>query len=49
MRGNGDRFRSELLSRGGSLDPMRAFENFRGRAPEIEPLLVRRGLDSVTD
>ena len=43
-RANGDHFRAELLSRGGSLDAMRAFENFRGRAPEIEPLLVRRGL-----
>jgi peptidyl-dipeptidase Dcp len=44
LRANGDRFRRELLSRGGSVDPLRAFENFRGRAPEIEPLLVRRGL-----
>jgi peptidyl-dipeptidase Dcp len=44
LRANGDRFRRELLSRGGSLDPLRAFENFRGRAPEIEPLLIRRGL-----
>ena len=43
-RENGDHFRSTLLSRGGSLDPMRAFENFRGRAPRIEPLLTRRGL-----
>jgi peptidyl-dipeptidase Dcp len=43
-RENGDRFRSELLSRGGSLDPLTAFRNFRGRAPEIEPLLERRGL-----
>ena len=43
-RANGDHFRAELLSRGGSLDSMRAFENFRGQAPEIEPLLVRRGL-----
>jgi len=43
-RENGDHFRSALLSRGGSLDPMRAFENFRGRAPRIEPLLARRGL-----
>ncbi|WP_298178043.1 M3 family metallopeptidase [Saccharomonospora sp.] len=43
-RANGDRFRRELLAKGGSIDPMVAFANFRGRAPEIEPLLVRRGL-----
>lgn len=46
-RANGDHFRAELLSRGGSLDSMQAFENFRGRAPEIEPLLVRRGLTAT--
>ncbi|MBR7834603.1 M3 family metallopeptidase [Actinospica durhamensis] len=44
LRANGERFRAELLSRGGSLDPLTAFANFRGRAPEIEPLLARRGL-----
>jgi peptidyl-dipeptidase Dcp len=43
-RENGDHFRAELLSRGGSLDPLTAFVNFRGRDPEIEPLLERRGL-----
>jgi peptidyl-dipeptidase Dcp len=46
-RANGDHFRATLLSRGGSVDAMRAFENFRGRAAEIEPLLVRRGLTTV--
>ena len=43
-RDNGDHFRRELLGRGGSIDPMEAFRNFRGRAPRIEPLLQRRGL-----
>jgi peptidyl-dipeptidase Dcp len=43
-RANGDHFRRELLSRGGSTDPMAAFRAFRGRDPEIEPLLKRRGL-----
>ena len=43
-RENGDHFRNELLSRGGSVDSIQAFENFSGHAPEIEPLLVRRGL-----
>jgi peptidyl-dipeptidase Dcp len=45
-RANGDHFRSTLLSRGGSGDAMEAFADFRGRGPEIEPLLVRRGLTS---
>ncbi|GAA3231180.1 M3 family metallopeptidase [Nonomuraea helvata] len=44
-RANGDHFRRELLSRGGSLDPLTAFRNFRGREPSIQPLLARRGLD----
>ncbi|MFJ8916140.1 M3 family metallopeptidase [Amycolatopsis sp. NPDC102389] len=43
-RENGDHFRRELLGRGGSVDPMGAFRAFRGRDPEIEPLLKRRGL-----
>ncbi|WP_035814648.1 M3 family metallopeptidase [Jiangella gansuensis] len=43
-RQNGDHFRSTLLSRGGSVDPMEAFRTFRGRDPQIEPLLERRGL-----
>ncbi|MGA6161042.1 M3 family metallopeptidase [Amycolatopsis magusensis] len=43
-RENGDHFRRELLGRGGSIDPMTAFRNFRGRDPEIDPLLKRRGL-----
>ncbi|MEV4598066.1 M3 family metallopeptidase [Amycolatopsis sp. NPDC049253] len=43
-RANGDHFRSTLLGRGGSVDPMEAFANFRGRQPEIQPLLERRGL-----
>ncbi|MGX1805376.1 M3 family metallopeptidase [Nocardia sp. NPDC055321] len=44
LREKGESFRRELLARGGSVDPLAAFETFRGRAPEIEPLLVRRGL-----
>jgi peptidyl-dipeptidase Dcp len=43
-RENGDTFRRELLSKGGSVDSLAAFEAFRGRAPRIEPLLARRGL-----
>jgi peptidyl-dipeptidase Dcp len=43
-RQNGERFRKELLSRGGSIDSMDMFRNFRGQDPQIEPLLTRRGL-----
>jgi peptidyl-dipeptidase Dcp len=44
IRANGDHFRRELLSRGGSIDSMEMFRNFRGRDATIEPLLKRRGL-----
>ncbi|MCC6563055.1 MAG: M3 family metallopeptidase [Xanthomonadales bacterium] len=43
-RENGDHFRNTLLSKGGSVDAMQLFRDFRGRDPVIEPLLVRRGL-----
>lgn len=46
-RENGDTFRATLLSRGGSVDPMQAFRDLRGRDPEIAPLLARRGLTSA--
>lgn len=44
-RANGDHFRKTLMSRGGSLDSLQMFRNFRGRDAEIEPLLRRRGLN----
>jgi peptidyl-dipeptidase Dcp len=44
LRKNGDRFRQMLLSRGGSMDAMDMYRNFRGRDAKIEPLLERRGL-----
>ncbi|MBO3085857.1 M3 family metallopeptidase [Cellulomonas fengjieae] len=43
-RRNGDVFRARLLSRGGSVDPLQAFRDLRGRDPLIDPLLARRGL-----
>ncbi len=43
-RANGDHFRKTLLSRGGSINSMQMFRNFRGRDATIEPLLKRRGL-----
>jgi peptidyl-dipeptidase Dcp len=44
LRKNGDRFRKMLLSRGGTMDAMQMYRNFRGRDAQIEPLLERRGL-----
>jgi len=44
QRKNGDHFRDTLLGRGGSIDSMQMFRNFRGRDSKIEPLLKRRGL-----
>ncbi|MEX2468735.1 MAG: M3 family metallopeptidase [Pseudohongiellaceae bacterium] len=44
-RDNGSHFRQTLLSRGGSEEAMTLFRNFRGRDPEIGPLLERRGLN----
>lgn len=43
-RANGETFRRRLLAPGGSKDPMAAFRDLRGRDPQLEPLLVRRGL-----
>ena len=43
-RSNGEAFARTLLSRGGAVDPMEAYRAFRGRDPEIGPLLARRGL-----
>ena len=46
VREVGERFRRRLLGVGGSKDPRQAFRDFRGRDPEIAPLLARRGLDA---
>jgi peptidyl-dipeptidase Dcp len=46
-RENGEAFRAKLLSKGGSVDALELFKGFRGRAPDIEPLLERRGLKPV--
>jgi peptidyl-dipeptidase Dcp len=37
-------FRTNILERGGSLDPALMYKNFRGADPSIEPLLRKRGL-----
>jgi len=41
---NALKFRKEILEKGGSRDAMEMFVAFRGREPEIEPLLKYRGL-----
>jgi peptidyl-dipeptidase Dcp len=43
-RANGDHFRKTLLSRGGSVDALQLFQDFAGHAPQIGPLLEKRGL-----
>jgi peptidyl-dipeptidase Dcp len=38
-------YRTNILERGGTMDPMELYINFRGREPEIGPLLRQRGLN----
>ncbi len=37
-------YRENILEKGGTVEPMELYVRFRGRKPEIEPLLERRGL-----
>jgi len=39
------RYRQEILSKGGTRPGMELYRNFRGRDPEIGPLLEKRGLN----
>jgi peptidyl-dipeptidase Dcp len=39
------RYREEILSKGGTRPGMELYRNFRGRDPEIGPLLEKRGLN----
>ena len=43
-RATAQRFVDDILSRGGSRDPLDAFVAFRGRAPDIKPLLRQHGI-----
>ena len=45
LKVNGQHFRDTLLSQGGSTEAMQLFSDFRGREPDVEPLLIRRGLN----
>ena len=48
-RENGAWFREKLLAPGGSVDPIETYRSFRGRDPEVQPLLERLGLAGSTD
>jgi peptidyl-dipeptidase Dcp len=43
-RETGMKFRRNVLSAGGTEDPMMLYKRFRGAEPKIDPLLERRGL-----
>jgi oligopeptidase A len=43
-RATATRFRESILARGGSLDAMDAFVRFRGREPDVRPLLKQTGI-----
>ncbi len=45
-RETADSFRTNILSKGGSEDPMKLYKRFRGQEPSIEPLLESSGLIS---
>jgi peptidyl-dipeptidase Dcp len=44
-RATAERFRRFILAKGGSEEPMTLYKEFRGREPEIGPLLAKRGLN----
>ncbi|PWK83902.1 peptidyl-dipeptidase Dcp [Fulvimonas soli] len=43
-RENGDRFRAMILSRGNAVELEKLYEDWRGKAPSVEPMLENRGL-----
>lgn len=43
-RENGDRYRANILSRGGSEDAMTLYRQYRGGEPDVKHLVARRGL-----
>ena len=44
----GQKFRHEVLAKGGSMHPMELYKNFRGREPDPQALLRRDGLITQT-
>jgi peptidyl-dipeptidase Dcp len=47
-RANGQRFHDMILSRGSSIDNAAMYRAFRGRDPEVAPLLKERALTDET-
>jgi peptidyl-dipeptidase Dcp len=45
-RENGQRFRDKVLSKGNTIDADVMYRDFRGRDPDVTPLLIDRGLQS---
>lgn len=43
-RATAESFRRNILEKDGTMDPMQMYVNFRGREPQIEPLLRNKGL-----
>jgi peptidyl-dipeptidase Dcp len=43
-RENGDRFRAMILSRGNTAEPGKLYRDWRGKDPDMEPMLINRGL-----
>jgi oligopeptidase A len=48
-RGTAERFRRAILATGGSRDALAAFIDFRGRPPQLEPLLKQAGITLAAD
>ena len=46
-RANGDRFRAMVLSRGNTEDLAKMYRDWRGTNPNIEPMLINRGLQEA--
>lgn len=44
-RNTAESFRREILSKGGTCDPMRLYVNFRGKEPDIKALLKRNEIE----
>ena len=44
---NAESFKTNILEKGGTEEPMVLYKNFRGAAPSVEPLLRKRGLDQA--
>ncbi|MCK4748238.1 MAG: peptidase M3, partial [Bacteroidales bacterium] len=42
--GTASSYRENILSKGGTEEPMELYKKFRGREPSIDPLLKRDGL-----